>query len=78
MEQMMLVQQVSDTDPDVRNAAANRLHGTTLTDGLAAMSLVGKLDDTDPDMRRLAAYALHGTTITDPSAAQLLAMYSQY
>ena len=71
--QVLLVSQLSSADPDVRNAAAYALQGSTITNGLAATTLVSLLSSSDPNQRDAAVSALEGTTITDPQAARFLA-----
>ena len=70
--QAFLVSQLSSPDPDVRNATAYALQGSTITDRSAAMVLISKLSSPNP-VGDAAASALEGTTITDPQAAQYLA-----
>ena len=73
MDQMSLVEKLESSNPDVRDAAARALQGSTITDDFAAMHLVQNLESRNPDLRAAAAYALEGTTITDPQVAHYLA-----
>jgi HEAT repeat protein len=74
MEEFRLVQQLSSPDADVRQAAAQALQGSTITNGHAAFFLVQQLNSPDADVRQAAAQALEGTRITYPPALQLLAL----